>query len=90
MGIDDSIRTLPIDPKNKRPTPMACCPKDGEPLVLTLEFKGAEFICMGCKQLYGFLAPIGKPNTPELQARYAELKAQYAAERKERELNRKL
>ena len=59
----------------------ACCPADGEPLISTFEFRGFEFICMVCGQKYGFLAPVGKPETPELIARHDELKAKYDEER---------
>jgi hypothetical protein len=57
--------------------PMACCPRDDEPLVSTLEFPGAEFICVVCGTKYGFLAPTPRPSTPELWARYEELKEQW-------------
>lgn len=83
MEIDDSIRTLPLAlPDDKKQ--MACCPKDGEPLICTLEFNGAEFICMVCGKLYGWLAPVGKPVTSELHSRYLELQAQYNIEREKR------
>lgn len=61
--------------------PMACCPTDREPLVATMEFRGAEFVCMVCGTKYGFLSAIGRPITPELQARHDELRARYETER---------
>jgi hypothetical protein len=60
---------------------MACCRDDGEPLISTFEFRGFEFICAVCGTKYGFLEPVGKPETPELEARYEELRAHYKAER---------
>lgn len=37
-----------------------------EPLVLTLAFRGKEFICLGCGTLYEFFGPRGEQDTPEL------------------------
>lgn len=59
---------------------MACCPTDGEPLVATLKFRGAEFICVVCRRTYGFMAPIPKDVTPELAARQDELQKLFEAE----------
>lgn len=64
--------------------PMATCPADNEPLIMTMEFRGAEFICMVCKQLYGFLSPKPATWTQELQDRHDVLLAQYEAERAQR------
>lgn len=57
--------------------PMACCPRDGEPLVMTFEYPGAEFVCMECNGLFGYLDPAPGDPTPERLARHAELKARY-------------
>lgn len=54
---------------------MATCPVDDEPLVMTFEVKFKEFICMVCGTYYEFLSPKPATETPELNARYAELKA---------------
>lgn len=62
-----------------KPRPMACCPTDGEPLVGTLEQRGAEFLCMVCGRYFGFLSPMPKDPTPELNARYEELRARFKA-----------
>ncbi len=50
MTIDDSFRSAgdlvgrALTPPEKRdPAPMACCPRDLEPLIPTLEHRGAEF-----------------------------------------------
>lgn len=65
-------------------TPMAGCHTCNEPLVLTFEFAGKEFICVVCGQLYEYFGPKHLEWTPELQARHDELAAQYDTERKER------
>lgn len=58
---------------------MACCPKDGEPLIPTFERPYKEFCCLVCGTWYEFLQPVGKLDSPELDARYAELKARWDA-----------
>lgn len=67
-----------------REPPMATCPSDDEPLVMTFEFPGAEFICVVCDRTYGFLSPKPAVSTPELVARQLELKAKYDAAREAR------
>lgn len=57
---------------------MATCPGDGEPLICTLRFSGAEFYCMVCHRLYGFLSPQPAPWSEELQARHDELADQFS------------
>ncbi len=91
MKIDDTARGLPLTPataavtamsmmSQKSDPPTACCPKDGEPLVCTLKYPGAEFVCMVCGNLLGFLAPTPKPSdTPGLQERQDELQARFDA-----------
>lgn len=64
--------------------PMACCPRDGEPLVSTLEFYKTEFYCVVCERKFGFLDPIPKETTKELEDRHDELREQYEQERTER------
>lgn len=64
-----------------RSKPMATCPADDEPLVFTLEFRGAEFICVVCGTKYGFLSPKAAAVTPALEARLAELQERYEQER---------
>lgn len=64
--------------RDGKPAPMACCPRDGEPLISTFERAGAEFLCMVCGGWFGFLAP--NPGDAEaLAGRYAELKARFDA-----------
>jgi len=64
---------------------MAICPKCAEPLVSTLEFRGAEFICMVCRGLFGFMAPLSAAPTSELESRHEELRLHYETERAARE-----
>lgn len=63
----------------EKPRPMACCPRDGGPLIATFERRGAEFHCLGCGGWFGFLSPTPKDPTPELEALYADLKAAFDA-----------
>jgi hypothetical protein len=76
LNMDTAARLL----NRSKPAPMACCPKDGEPLISTLRWRGAEFFCMVCKTKYGFLSPTPKDVTPELQARHDELQEQFERE----------
>lgn len=55
--------------------PVACCPRDGEPLVFTFEQRGAEFHCIACGKWFGFLSPVPKDPTDELMERYAKIRA---------------
>jgi hypothetical protein len=59
--------------------PMAMCPVDGEPLVMSMEVPKFEWLCMECGNRYAYFAPTPQPITPERQARHAELKARYDA-----------
>jgi uncharacterized Zn finger protein (UPF0148 family) len=86
MSTDDSFRTFPMPGRPVAERPYACCPRDGEPLVSTLEFYKAEFYCVVCGTKYGFLAPVGKAPTSELEARHAELRVQYETERAARQV----
>lgn len=82
VKINDTARGLPITRAallGRKEPPMACCPKDGEPLISTFRYPGAEFVCMVCGGLFGFLAPTPKTETPELTARYNELQARFDA-----------
>jgi hypothetical protein len=56
---------------------MATCHVDNEPLVGTLKFRGYEFICVVCERKYEFLSPKAAVETPELRARYEELRARW-------------
>lgn len=82
-SIDDRIdvgtaaRLLGHDPA--KPKPYACCPRDNEPLISTIERAGAEFVCMVCGRWYGFLSPTPRDPSPELAARYDELLARFRA-----------
>lgn len=60
------------------------CPRDGEPVVFTFEFPGAEFYCVVCEWMGGVFAEDHADATPELIARAAELSDRYDRERAER------
>jgi hypothetical protein len=60
--------------------PIATCPSCSEPLISTLKFPGAEFICVVCRRLWGFIDPTPAESTPELLTRLEELRAQWRAE----------
>lgn len=87
--IIDTAAGLPLTPAtvaaaalnligSKEP-PMACCPEDGEPLISTFRYAGAEFVCMVCGSLLGFLSPTPKDVTPELTERHDFLRKQFDA-----------
>lgn len=87
--IDDSARGMPMRPATasavaldligRDEPPMATCPRDGEPLILTFERPGAEFHCLICGSWLGFLAPRPAKKTDALNARLAELEALFKA-----------
>jgi hypothetical protein len=76
---------LALDMATGKERRVATCHLDDEPLVGTFEFRGAEFVCVVCGQLYGFLGPKPAQETPGLLARLAELTARYERERDERQ-----
>lgn len=76
IDLDTAARLL----DGGKPRPMATCPHDGDPLVSTLEFPGAEFVCVKCSCTFGFLSPAPADPTPELEQRYAEACAVYEGE----------
>lgn len=57
--------------------PMAVCPDDGEPLICTFIRPGYEFHCVPCGRWYEWLRPSEATRTPELQARYDVLLAEF-------------
>jgi hypothetical protein len=59
--------------------PIAVCKKDGEPVMATFRYPGAEFVCMVCGSLYGYFEVDSAVDTPELAARHDELKARFDA-----------
>jgi hypothetical protein len=63
--------------KDGPPPPMATCPRDDTPLIGTGAFRGAEFFCLTCGGKFGFLAPKPAEATPELNARYEALQAEW-------------
>ena len=58
-------------------TRMAMCPRCDVPLISTMAFSGSEFYCLDCGAHLGFLSPRGREATPELNARYEALKAEW-------------
>lgn len=88
MGVDDRIDLDTAGQLLSGNEPMAVCPRDGDPLVMTMEFSGAEFFCVTCEGKFGFLAPTPATWTPELQARHDELKATYDEARAARDFER--
>lgn len=79
--MSDMVKALSMALRRREgPPPVACCPEDGEPLVMTMAYSGAEFVCQVCKALYGYLDPVEGEPTPERLARAAELKAEFQAE----------
>jgi hypothetical protein len=66
-------------PPAERGSPVACCPRDGTPLVFTFEMPQKEFYCMECGGWFEFLEPRGKPPTPELVDAAAQLAANFRA-----------
>ena len=87
LPIDDSFRTLPLRAKGE-PKTYAGCPRCGAPLVSTLEFRGAEWICVPCDHLYGYMAPIPVAPSDEIEAQYEAVKTAYDAARAERKAGR--
>lgn len=69
---------------------IVCCADDGEPLVMTFERNGYEYVCQVCGRWTMFFddGHVHKPTTPELEARHTELLEQYRAARLEREAAR--
>jgi hypothetical protein len=77
FGHDDHISVGTAFELIRGSRPMATCPADGEPLISTLRFPKAEFVCMACRMTYGFLSPKPAPWTQELQDRHDELKEEF-------------
>ncbi len=59
------------------------CARDGEPLVFTMEFPGAENICVVCGALEGVLG-LRRETTPDRRRRLDELTERYERERAQR------
>ena len=79
MALDSIARN-----RGGRRPPVATCPSCGEPLVMTLKFRGKEFICVECGRTWGFVEPTPKEETPELLDRLAELNAKWKARQGEK------
>lgn len=55
--------------------PTACCRDDNEPLVLTFERRGYEFVCVVCGRYYTYFEPKPLPSTAARSRRLEVLKA---------------
>lgn len=58
---------------------IAICRSCGEPLVMTMAWRGFEFICMKCGRLETYFGPAAAEESPALIARCDELKAEWVA-----------
>jgi hypothetical protein len=58
-------------------TKVAMCRDCNEPLVSTFSFSHKEFICVKCGRLFEWLEPMATERTDELDARLAELEAEW-------------
>lgn len=62
----------------ERKAPIACCPRDGAPLVSTMAFSKAEFYCLDCGSHLGFLDPRrGDPEDAGLVTRMEAYEAEW-------------
>lgn len=59
--------------------PIATCRKDGAPLIMTMFWAKYEWYCMECGGHYGFLGVDSMTPTPELNAQYDALEAEWDA-----------
>jgi hypothetical protein len=68
-----------LDLIGRKTPPIACCPRCelDTPLISTMVFSQAEFYCLDCGGHFGFLDPRGAEPTPELEAKLAELRAEW-------------
>jgi hypothetical protein len=57
----------------------AGCPSCREPLISTFEVRKKEFVCVVCGDYFEFLSPVRLGESPEIEARYNALKAQFDA-----------
>jgi len=68
----------------RRERPFACCPRCGEPLVSTFEFRKKEWVCVACPAVWDWLSARAGAVSPEMQARYDEHKKRYDTGREQR------
>jgi hypothetical protein len=75
-----TLTDRPADTLDRKP-PLACCPnwnhEELVPLIPTFVFPQYEFYCLECGRNVAFMGPRAGESTPELEARYAELKAEW-------------
>lgn len=58
-------------------TPLAGCPGCRAPLIATMVYPGAEFICLECGRKCSFLAPVRLEPNAENMARYEALQTEW-------------
>lgn len=58
-------------------TRVATCPSCGDVLVMTMAWRGFEFVCLSCGNLWDFVQPRGADETPERWARIEATKAEW-------------
>lgn len=58
-------------------TRIATCRSCGDVLVMTMAWRGYEFVCLGCGRLETFIGPRGVDETPELLVRFDARKAEW-------------
>lgn len=75
--VDDAAGRESVQATTPNAAPVATCPYDGDPLVMTFAFAGYEFICLECGRLYGFLEPRAAEATPQLLDRAEQRKAEF-------------
>jgi hypothetical protein len=66
MTAIDTIKAL--DLMSRKEPPVALCRNDAQPLVSTMLWPRAEWLCLACGGHYGWLDPLKGEPTPELVA----------------------
>jgi hypothetical protein len=64
---------------SERVAPFAICSRDSEPLIVSFEEPGYEWLCMVCGNRYAYFGPAAASGTPELQERYEVLLERFKA-----------
>lgn len=73
-NMENTLRMLAPDPLKKPPT--AGCPSCKAPLIGTMAFRGAEFICLECGRTCGWLDPFAL-DADAVEERMAALQAEW-------------
>lgn len=56
---------------------VATCPGCGDVLVMTMAWRGAEFVCLSCGNIWTWIQPRGADETPERITRIEATKAEW-------------